>query len=174
MTTVWTIGHSNHSLPEFIAALQAFGVETVADVRRFPGSRRHPQFGAEALSSGLSAAGIDYAWFAKLGGRRRAVPGPQHLGWRNESFRSYAAHMWTEEFAEGLEELLHVASARRTAMMCSEALWWRCHRRLISDALKLLGCEVIHIFSPSSSAVHDYTAPARVTAGELSYPAVDA
>jgi uncharacterized protein (DUF488 family) len=168
--TVWTIGHSNRSAEDFVATLEAFGIETVADVRRFPGSRRHPQFGSEALAATLAARGIDYAWVPGLGGRRRAVPGPAQLGWRNASFRSYAAHMWTEDFAEGLAELLHLASARRTAMMCSEVLWWRCHRALVSDALRLLGHEVVHIFDPAHATPHAYTSPARVIDGELSYP----
>ena len=168
-TVVWTIGHSNRSLEEFLAALGAFGIELVADVRRFPGSRRHPQFGAEALSSALRARSIDYVWLPALGGRRRVPPGPQHLGWRNASFRSYAAYMWTEEFAEGLAELLHLASARRTVIMCSEVLWWRCHRRLISDALLFLGHEVVHILGPGSSTAHAHTAPAQVNSGMLSY-----
>jgi uncharacterized protein (DUF488 family) len=168
-TIVWTVGHSNRLLEELLRSLEAFGIEVVVDVRRFPGSKRHPQFGAEALSSALGARSIDYAWLPALGGRRRVPPGAQHLGWRNASFRSYAAYMWTEEFAEGLGELLHIASARRTTMMCSEALWWRCHRALISDALLFLGYEVVHIFGPGSSTVHAYTSPAHVASGMLSY-----
>lgn len=173
-TQVWTIGHSNRPLEEFLSTLEAFGIEVLADVRRFPGSRRQPQFGGEALASALAARSIDYAWLPALGGRRTVVPGPEHMGWRNASFRSYAAYMWTEEFAQGLDQLLHIASARRTVMMCSEALWWRCHRALVSDALLLLGCEVVHIFGPGSSAVHTYTSPAQVVAGRLSYATSEA
>jgi len=169
--TVWTVGHSNRPLEEFLATLESFGIELVADVRRFPGSRRHPQFGPEALPAALAARSIDYAWLAALGGRRRVAPGPQHLGWRNASFRSYAAYMWTEDFAGGLGELAGIASARRTAMMCSEALWWRCHRALVSDALLLCGYPVVHIFGPGKSAPHSYTSPAQVVAGTLSYAA---
>lgn len=116
---IWTIGHSNSSADEFIAALRAHGVEVVADVRRFPGSRKHPQFGP-ALAETLAALGIDYAWLAKLGGRRRDEPGIRQLGWRSPSFRSYAAFMWSEEFAEALGELTAIAQAMPTAVMCSE------------------------------------------------------
>lgn len=168
--TVWTIGHSNRSAGDFVATLRAHGIETVADVRRFPGSRRHPQFGGPALAETLAGEGIGYVWLSALGGRRRGPVEPEHLGWRNPSFRAYAAYTWTEEFAQGLEELLHVASAAPTAMMCSEVLWWRCHRALISDVLRFLGLEVIHLQAPGVQAVHPYTAPARIVAGELVYP----
>lgn len=169
--TIWTIGHSTRSADEFLALLQAHGIEAVADVRRFPGSRRHPQFGGPVLEANLAGHGIDYAWLARLGGRRRAEAGPQQLGWRNASFRSYAAYTWTEDFAQGLEELLCVAQARPTAMMCSEALWWRCHRALISDVLRFLGFPVVHILGEGAGTPHPYTAPARIVAGELVYPA---
>ena len=169
--TAWTIGHSTRSADEFVRVLQAHRIEVVADVRRFPGSRRHPQFGSAALAGRLAADGIDYAWLARLGGRRRGEPAEEHLGWRNPSFRSYAAYTWTEEFAHGLEELLHVAQGARTAVMCSELLWWRCHRALIADVLRLLGLEVIHILGPEAGTVHPYTSPARIVEGELTYPA---
>lgn len=151
--------------------LQAHELEMVADVRRFPGSRRHPQFGSEALAQRLAGDAIDYAWLARLGGRRRGESGPQHEGWRNPSFRAYAAYTWTEEFADGLDELLHAAQARRTAIMCSELLWWRCHRALISDVLRFLGVQVIHILDEGPGTPHPYTSPARIVEGELSYPA---
>jgi uncharacterized protein (DUF488 family) len=168
--TIWTIGHSTRSADDFVAALKAFDVDVVADVRRFPGSRRHPQFGGPELAARLADDGIDYAWLSKLGGRRRGQAGPQQAGWRNDSFRAYAAYTWTEEFAGGLEELLHIAAHRRTALMCSEVLWWRCHRALISDVLRFIGFQVIHIQSPGKSEVHPYTSPARVVDGELVYP----
>lgn len=168
---IWTIGHSNSSAGEFIAALRAHGVEAVADVRRFPGSRKHPQFGGPALAESLAVNGIAYAWLAKLGGRRRDDPGSQQLGWRNASFRSYAAFMWSEEFAGGLVELVNIAQAMPTAVMCSELLWWRCHRALISDALRFLGFEVVHIMREGAGKPHPYTAPARIVDGELAYPA---
>ena len=168
---IWTIGHSNSSADEFLAALRTHGIEAVADVRRFPGSRKHPQFGGPALAASLAAQGIDYAWLAKLGGRRRDDPGAQQLGWRNSSFRSYAAFMWSEEFAEGLVELANMAQAMPTAVMCSELLWWRCHRALISDALRFLGFDVVHVMREGAGKPHPYTAPARIVDGELTYPA---
>lgn len=171
MATVWTIGHSTRTADEFVAVLAAHGIEAIADVRRFPGSRRHPQFGSDALAQRLAAEGMDYAWLARLGGRRRGAVMPEHLGWRSASFRAYAGHTWSEEFAEGLEELLHLASARRTAMMCSEVLWWRCHRALVADVLRFLGIEVIHLVSTEPGKPHPYTSPACVTGGELTYPA---
>lgn len=169
--TIWTVGHSIRSADEFVRVLQAHGIELVADVRRFPGSRRHPQFGSEALAQRLSADGIDYAWLARLGGRRRGDAGPQQMGWRNPSFRAYAAYTWTEEFADGLHELLHVAQGKRTTVMCSELLWWRCHRALIADVLRFLGVQVIHILDEGSGTPHPFTSPARIVEGELSYPA---
>ena len=170
VTTLWTIGHSTHTAGDFVGLLQAHGIELVADVRRFPGSRRHPQFTGPALAQTLAQAGIDYLWLEKLGGRRREPPLPQHLGWRNPSFRSYAAYTWSEPFAEGLGELLVLGNAKRTAMMCSELLWWRCHRALVADVLRFLGVEVIHILGRDEVKVHPYTSPARVEGGELSYP----
>jgi uncharacterized protein (DUF488 family) len=169
--TVWTIGHSTRSGDEFLAVLQAHGIEAIADVRRFPGSRRHPQFGSEALAQALARSHIDYAWLSRLGGRRRGDSGPEHEGWRNPSFRAYAGYTWTEEFAQGLEELLVIAAAERTAIMCSELLWWRCHRALISDVLRFIGVEVIHVAGAGPGAPHPYTSPACVEEGRLTYPA---
>lgn len=168
---IWTIGHSTRSADAFVAVLRSHGIEVVADVRRFPGSRRHPHFGSEALAHRLAAEGIAYTWMSRLGGRRRGESLPQHEGWRNPSFRAYAAYTWSEEFAAGLDELLHAAAAQRVAIMCSELLWWRCHRALISDVLHFLGIEVIHIASEAAGKLHTYTSPARVAAGELTYPA---
>ncbi|HEY1226802.1 MAG TPA: DUF488 domain-containing protein [Ramlibacter sp.] len=169
--TIWTIGHSTRSADDFQSVLQAHAIEVVADVRRFPGSRRHPQFGSDALAASLASNGIDYAWLSRLGGRRRGEAGPEHQGWRNPSFRAYAAYTWTDEFAEGLDELLNVAAGARTTLMCSELLWWRCHRALISDVLRFLGVEVIHIADAGPGTVHPYTSPACVTDDALTYPA---
>jgi uncharacterized protein (DUF488 family) len=171
--TIWTIGHSTRNADDFVGVLEAHRIEVVADVRRFPGSRRHPHFGGPALQERLAADGIDYAWLSRLGGRRRGEAAEAHLGWRNTSFRAYAAYTWTEDFALGLEELLHIASGRRTAIMCSELLWWRCHRALVSDVLRFLGGEVIHIATKDAGKVHPYTSPARIVEGELTYPAED-
>jgi uncharacterized protein (DUF488 family) len=170
---IWTVGHSNRSAEAFLSVLEAHAIEVVADVRRFPGSRKHPQFGSAALAESLAARGIGYAWLSRLGGRRRGDAGPHHQGWRNPSFRAYAAYTWTEEFADGLHELLHIAAGGRTTIMCSELLWWRCHRALISDVLRFVGVEVIHILDERPGTVHTYTSPARIADDELIYPAED-
>lgn len=173
-STIWTIGHSTRSADEFVSVLQAHDIEIVADVRRFPGSRRHPHFGSAALEGRLAEDGIGYAWLSRLGGRRHGAPTADHLdGWRNPSFRAYAAYTWTEEFAEGIDELLHIAAGGRTTLMCSELLWWRCHRALISDVLRFLGVEVIHVMGAGPGTLHPYTSPARIENGQLTYPAED-
>lgn len=121
--TVWTIGHSNRSLDAFVELLQLHGIEAIADVRRFPGSRRLPQFGGEALRGALSEKGIGYAWLEELGGRRRPLKDSPNLAWRNSSFRGYADHLQSAEFDRGLHCLLEMAARQRTAMMCAEVLW---------------------------------------------------
>ncbi|HZQ61276.1 MAG TPA: DUF488 domain-containing protein [Casimicrobiaceae bacterium] len=167
--TIWTIGHSNRSSDELIALLQGFGIEALADVRRFPGSRRLPQFGQEALAAALERHAIAYLWLPSLGGRRKPRPDTENTGWRNDSFRGYADHMETDEFATGLDELVSLGCAMRTAIMCAEALWWRCHRSLIADALEVLGWTVLHIMGPGQAVRHPMTSPARVIDGGLSY-----
>lgn len=167
--TVWTIGHSTRSIDEFIAVLAAYEIECVADVRRFPGSRRLPQFASDALAQSLAASGIAYTWIAPLGGRRRPIPDSPNTGWRHSAFRAYADHVDTEEFAEGLAELLDVAYGARTAIMCAEVLWWRCHRRIISDVLTFLGATVIHIRDAKNAELHTLKLPARVVRGRLLY-----
>lgn len=169
-TAVWTVGHSTRSADEFIAVLRAHEIEWVADVRRFRGSRRYPHFAEQALAQSLGDAGIGYVGLEALGGRRRLPPGPLQMGWRNTSFRSYAAFTWTDEFAAGLAELQDLVEAQRTAVMCSEVLWWRCHRALIADVLCVLGYPVLHIAGPGAATPHPYTSPARLVEGELSYP----
>jgi uncharacterized protein (DUF488 family) len=169
---VWTIGHSTHPIEVFVEILQAHGIEAVADVRRFPGSRRHPQFGAEALAASLAGSGIAYHWFAELGGRRRPdLLEPEGSGWRHPSFRAYAQHLRSEEFAHGLVDLMHVAKACRTAIMCSELLWWRCHRRLIADAMVFCDWRVVHILGAAESSFHRLGPPVHVGPEGLSYPA---
>lgn len=169
--TVFTIGHSTRKAEDFVSVLKLHDIELVADVRRFPGSRRHPHFESAALARTLSKDGIEYTWFSSLGGRRRGATCAEHAGWRNSSFRAYAAYTWSEEFAQGLHELLHVCAAKRTALMCSELLWWRCHRALIADVLRFLEVEVIHLSGPGAGKLHPYTSPARVVEGQLIYPA---
>ena len=169
--TIWTIGHSTRSLDEFIGLLDEYRIEAIADVRRFPGSRRYPYFAREVLAESLADRGIEYEWLSKLGGRRRALPDSPNTGWRNASFRGYADYLASTEFSEGLGELLTLAERRRTALMCSEALWWRCHRSLIADVLLLRGWSVIHIMDATHSTPHPYTSPARIVDGQLSYAA---
>lgn len=170
-TTVWTVGHSTRSTAEFLAVLDAHGIEALLDVRRHPGSRRLPQFGSDALRQALEEHGIVYEWLPSLGGRRRPVADSPNDGWRNESFRGYADHTASEEFAEGLDALVSCASGLRTAIMCAELLWWRCHRRIISDVLLAQGNEVLHIRDESPAEPHRLTDPARIVRGRLTYAA---
>jgi uncharacterized protein (DUF488 family) len=168
--TVWTVGHSSRGFEAFIEILVAHGIEAIADVRRFPGSRRYPWFASEALADSLPGHGIAYEWFPQLGGRRQVQPGSPNGGWRNASFQGYADHLASAEFADGLARALALAARRRTALMCAEALWWQCHRALISDVLKFRGFNVIHILDVAKSVPHTWTAPARVDQGRLEYP----
>ncbi len=168
---IWTIGHSTRTLEEFLELLRQNEIELLADIRRFPGSRKYPHFGSEALAESLREAGIEYRHFAELGGRRKARPDSRNDVWRNESFRGYADYMETPEFENALQKLLEIASEKRTALMCSEAVWWRCHRSMVADALKARGVEVIHILSARKNEVHPYTAPARLQNGQLTYVA---
>jgi len=170
-STVWTLGHSTRPLAEFLELLARFRIEALVDVRRFPGSRRHPQFAEAALRKTLTEAGLEYRWMPQLGGRRRPRPDSPHTAWRNASFRGYADHMDSAEFARALDELMELARRRRTAIMCAEALWWRCHRALIADALRVRGFEVLHIFDDSKPVLHPFTPAARIVDGRLSYAA---
>ncbi|SES27154.1 DUF488 domain-containing protein [Halopseudomonas bauzanensis] len=169
--TIWTIGHSTRSIEEFIALLHHYRIEAIADVRRFPGSRRLPQFGQEALRASLNEAGIDYQLITELGGRRRAAADSVNVAWRNASFRGYADHTASREFAIGLERLQQLAVRRRTSMMCAEVLWWRCHRSLVSDVLMVGGTRVMHIQDEQHCDEHPYTSPARLYQGRLTYDA---
>lgn len=169
--TVWTLGHSTRSWDEFLAMLSAHGLEAIADVRRFPGSRRHPHFGREMFEPALREAGLEYLWLPQLGGRRTPKPDSPHEGWRNAAFRGYADHLSSIEFADGMARLLALAGRKRTAIMCAETVWWRCHRGLVADVLKLRGIEVRHVDSAAPGREHPWTPPARVVHGRLSYPA---
>ena len=169
MSTIWTIGHSTRSLEEFLGVLVAQGLDAIADVRRFPGSKRHPHFAREALEHSLPAAGVEYRWLPQLGGRRRPRKDSRNGGWRNEAFRGYADHIDSAEFDEGLQLLEALAARRRTAMMCSELLWWRCHRSLVSDVLKARGWTVLHVVDATTPKEHPWTAPARIVDGRLDY-----
>lgn len=168
---VWTIGHSTRSIEDFLSVLAAHDIEALADVRRFPGSRRLPWFGAEALASSLPARGIAYVPLESLGGRRRPTADSPNDGWRNAAFRAYADWTATPEFARGLDELLAVGHGLRTALMCSELLWWRCHRRIIADVLVTLDVEVVHLRDEGPGEPHRLLPPARILKRALTWSA---
>jgi uncharacterized protein (DUF488 family) len=152
---LFTIGHSTHALDAFLALLRGAGIELVADVRRFPGSRRHPHFGGEALAASLAEAGIGYEHLVELGGRRSVMPGSPNDGWEVAAFRGYADHLRSDEFARGRARLAESAGARRTAVMCAEAQWWRCHRRLVADVFAFDGWAVTHVMPDGRLAPHE-------------------
>jgi uncharacterized protein (DUF488 family) len=168
-STIWTVGHSTRSAGEFVSVLAAYEIELVCDVRRFPGSRRLPQFDSEALEHSLAAHGISYCWLESLGGRRKPDPRSRNTAWRNAAFRAYADHVASAEFAHGLCELMMLAGGLRTAIMCAEMLWWRCHRRLIADALTSVDIDVIHIRDATHAEPHRLAAPGHLVSGRLSY-----
>ena len=152
---ILTVGHSNHEEGEFVELLRGAGVESIADVRRYPGSRRQPHFERTALAAVLLEAGIGYRWLGEsLGGRRKPLPDSPNGAWESGQFRGYADHMSSEEFAAGLAELEELARQQRVAVMCAEAWWVRCHRRLIAELLAARGHEVIHLLAPGRSEGH--------------------
>lgn len=169
MTTIWTVGHSTRSAEEFVHLLTSRRIEALVDVRSFPGSRRYPHFNKAELLQLLEQAGIEYHHMPQLGGRRKPNPNSKNAAWKNASFRAYADHMETKEFEQGIAGLLELANSKGTAVMCAEALWWRCHRSLISDYLKAAGVEVIHIVGEQTTQPHHYTSAARIIDGRLSY-----
>jgi uncharacterized protein (DUF488 family) len=166
---IWTVGHSTRSGEEFVEILKSHNLEVLVDVRTYPGSRRYPQFNKEALGESLKGAGIEYRHQANLGGRRTPRPDSHNSAWRNPQFRGYADHMESEQFKDGVRELLELASTKRVAVMCAEAVWWRCHRSLIADYLKAEGHEVIHILDERKTEEHPFTSAARIVDGKLSY-----
>lgn len=165
---LWGIGHSTRELAAFLDLLRANRIEAVADIRRYPASRRLPQFGAEALETALTESGVTYVWMPALGGRRRPTPGAPASAWRSEGFKGFAEYLRTADFAGALDGLLNLAGGYRTAMMCAEALWWRCHRRLIADVLVSLGVPVNHI-TDRGAEPHRLVSPARMVDGMLTY-----
>lgn len=171
VTTLWTIGHSNRPLEAFLTLLSAHGIELVVDVRQFPGSRKYPHFGRSSLAAALRRAGIDYLHMPELGGRRPPRPDSPNTVWEDPGFRGYADYMETPAFEVGLERLLEHARRSRTAIMCSEALWWRCHRSMIADALKARGVRVLHIMGEERVEEHPYTTAASIVDGRLVYGA---
>jgi uncharacterized protein (DUF488 family) len=188
---IWTIGHSTRTIDEFISLLNENEIKLLVDVRAWPGSKRYPQFNKDALAESLTAHGIRYEHFPELGGKRKSKPDSRNTAWRNASFRGYADYMETEQFQKGIERLLNFAGQGAaawaaaevkhngwetvtpcsTAIMCAEAVWWRCHRSLIADYLKARGVEVLHVFSANKVEPHPYTSAARIVNGELSYAA---
>lgn len=171
MDAIRTVGHGTMDAADFSALLGSAGVETLVDVRRYPGSRRHPHFGEQAMAQWLPEAGIEYLRIGALGGRRRPAPDSPNSAWRNEQFAAYADHMASDEFASGIAELLDVAKRSTTAIMCSESVWWRCHRRMVADHLVLVeGLEVEHLFHDSRLIAHDPMAEAVVVGSHLEYP----
>jgi uncharacterized protein (DUF488 family) len=170
--TIWTIGHSNRSIDAFVELLRTHRIEVLVDIRRYPGSRTQPQFNEAALRESLAIAAIDYILMTDLGGRRRPKAESQNTAWRSDQFRGYADYMETPEFQSAVQRLLDIASKRRTAIMCSEALWWRCHRSLVADYLKVRGIEVLHIASVAPAKPHPYTSAAQISDGQLNYRGV--
>ncbi len=168
---IFTIGHSTHPLEEFIALLQTHHVTLLADVRTIPRSRHNPQFNRETLPAALAAVGIGYQHLTALGGLRRTHPDSPNTAWRNASFRGFADYMQTPEFAAGLAELLELAESQRVAIMCAEAVPWRCHRSLIADALLARGVSVEEILSTGRTQPHRLTPFGRVEGTQVTYPA---
>jgi uncharacterized protein (DUF488 family) len=169
---IWTIGHSTREIDAFVGLLEEWSIGMVADVRRFPGSKRHPQFNRDALESRLGLTRIGYHHFGSLGGRRhKRTPDSPNTGWRVEAFNAYADYMMTGEFQDGLTDLVSAAHTTRTAVMCAEAVPWRCHRRIIADAPIVGGWTVWNIMGPKSVERHGLTGFARITETGVTYPA---
>lgn len=166
---ILTIGHSTRSIQEFIDLLKQYQVKEVVDVRSFPGSRKFPWFNKENLPNELSDSSISYCHLPLLGGRRKGNKGSHNTRWHNASFRNYADYMETDDFKKGIQMLTEIAMEHRVAYMCSEAVWWRCHRSMISDYLKLNGWTVFHILSQTNLQEHPYTSPARIEGNKLYY-----
>jgi uncharacterized protein (DUF488 family) len=168
---VLTIGHSNHPPDRFLDLLARHGIEALVDIRRFPGSRKHPQFNRDNLAAALQQSGVEYHWLEALGGRRHKQRDESpNLGLENQGFRNYADYMLTDEFREGVETLLDVARRKRTAIMCAEGLFWRCHRWLVSDFLVANGVIVQHILPNGELRPHNLTTGAVIEGGRMTYP----
>lgn len=170
MTIVYTIGHSTRAVEEFIELLRAQQITQLVDIRTIPKSRHNPQFAGEALAESLEAAGIRYVYLKALGGLRSSRKDSPNEGWRNKSFRNYADYMQTEDFDGGLAELLELAEQAPTAIMCAEAVPWRCHRSLVGDALLVRGIEVCDIINPGKATPQKLTSFAVVDGTTITYP----
>jgi uncharacterized protein (DUF488 family) len=170
--SIFTIGHSTRPISEFIELLQGHGVKQVIDIRTIPKSRHNPQFNSDALETALRGAGIRYVHFKELGGLRHARKDSVNLGWRNASFRGFADYMQTPEFAAALDRAIELAQSRPSALMCAEAVPWRCHRSLVADALLVRGVRVEHITGTAAPKPHTLTPFARVRGTQITYPEV--
>ncbi|HXZ26322.1 MAG TPA: DUF488 domain-containing protein [Nitrospiria bacterium] len=167
---IYTIGHSTRPIGDLLAILNAHGITHLVDVRTIPKSRHNPQFNSDVLAASLNEAGISYQHCSDLGGLQKPRRDSQNLGWKNAGFRGFADYMETAEFEAALQELVQSAVKQRTAIMCAEALWWRCHRSLIADALLVLGIGVVHLMGPRKTEPHRLTPFAAMHNGRLSYP----
>jgi uncharacterized protein (DUF488 family) len=166
---IFTVGHGTRPIEKFLAILGAAGIRRLVDVRTAPGSRRHPQFSRDALAASLKLHVIEYVWRKDLGGFRKPRPDSPHVALRNDAFRGYADHMETKEFRSALSWLIDTSRDTSTAIMCAEVLWWRCHRRMISDALTVAGCEVIHLLDEARREPHHLNPSTRVEGSRLIY-----
>ncbi|MHB9143140.1 MAG: DUF488 domain-containing protein [Paludibacter sp.] len=166
---VWTIGHSTRSLDEFVAMLNSFQIEVIVDIRNFPGSKKYPQFNKNELEDSLLKYNLNYIHLKNLGGRRKSNANSENTAWRHPAFRGYADYMETETFNDGIKKLEEIASTQNTAYMCSEAVWWSCHRSFVSDFLKAKSWKVMHIMGIDKAEEHPYTQPARIVDGTLTY-----
>lgn len=175
MKCVYTFGHSTRSIEEFVSALNAYDITLVVDIRRFPGSRRNPQFDADALAATLEEHDIGYSHFDALGGRRSesAVDSPNGA-WKNDSFQAYADYALSDEFQSALDELVAFAETEVPVIVCAEAVYWRCHRRIVADWLLARECEVIDIYDADRAEEHEMTRFAKVSDGRVTYPADNA
>ena len=169
MKKIYTIGHSTLSIQEFLLLLKCYDIKTLVDIRRFPSSRKYPQFNEESIKESLKKLGIKYIHLIDLGGRRKVRKNSKNNSWRNTSFKAYADYMETDDFENAVTELERIAANQTTAYMCAEALWWRCHRSMVSDYLKAKGWEVLHILTTGKTQEHAYTAPAKIIGTKISY-----
>ena len=170
---IYTIGHSTRSLDELVALLRENGIDLLVDVRRFPGSKRYPHFGKDQLEASLPHAGIEYRHMEALGGRRTPGKDSPNDYWQNAQFRGYADHMQSEEFQSALAEVIDWSQTRHVVLMCAEAVPWRCHRQMISDALVARDVSVTHIIAPGNRTAHELNPIARVQNGMLVYPSAE-
>lgn len=166
---LWTVGHSTRTFDELVGMLKNFTIECVVDVRHYPGSKKYPHFNKNALQDSLPKNGINYIHCISLGGRRKVQDNSANTAWRHPAFQGYADYMVSSQFKAGIDKLKETAENYRTAIMCSEAVWWRCHRSMIADQLKADGWKVMHILSFTKLQEHPYTAPAKIVNGKLTY-----